>query len=150
MLFYWLVCVEPSLHHWDEAYLITVNDIWYVLEFSLQRVLIYLFIYYLFILAMCASVFSREIGQFYSSCCLFIWLQCQCNTGFIEGIWKCLFLFLFYGTFWISLAFFYCYGYICKIWIFGNFNCLIAFGKKFLSVLSVDIEFYLFVCFELV
>jgi hypothetical protein len=61
--------IEPSLHSWDEAYMILVNDGFGVFLDSVCENLIEYF---------CIDIHS-EIGLKF-----FLWFRCQSNCGFIE------------------------------------------------------------------
>jgi hypothetical protein len=68
--------IEPSLHPWDEAYLIMMDDPFNLLLDRFARILLSIF----------ASIFIREIGLKFSFCWIFVWFRYQSNYGFIEQI----------------------------------------------------------------
>jgi hypothetical protein len=65
--------IEPSLHFWDEVYLIMTDDHFDVFLDS-GRILLSIF----------ASIFIREIGLKFSFFVVFVWFRYQSNCGIIE------------------------------------------------------------------
>jgi hypothetical protein len=72
---------EPSLHSWDEAYLIMVEDVFGVFLDSDCEYFVEFF----------ASIFMGEIGLKFS----LLWMRYQCVCGLIENVWQYSFFFYF-------------------------------------------------------
>jgi hypothetical protein len=60
--------IEPSLHPWDEAYLIMVNEN-LVCSWRIVRILLSIF----------ALIVIREIGLALHVFAVFVWYQCKCG-----------------------------------------------------------------------
>ena len=63
--------IKLSLHPWDEAYLVMMDDPFVVFLDSVCKDFI-------------ASIFIRKIGPKFSLCWIFVWFRYQSNCGFIE------------------------------------------------------------------
>jgi hypothetical protein len=85
-----IVYIELSLHSWDEAYLIMVDD-------HLDKFLDYVcknFIEYF-----CINIYKGNWSVLLLFCWAVLWLSYQCNYRFIERTGKCLFCFYFMELF---------------------------------------------------
>ena len=69
--------VEPSLHPWDKAYLITVDYRFDVFLDSVSKNFIEYF---------CINVHKGNWSEVLFLCWIFVWLWYQRNCGFVEGI----------------------------------------------------------------
>jgi hypothetical protein len=69
--------VEPSLHPWDEAYWIMMNDRFDVFLDSVCKNFIEYF---------CIDIHKRNWSEVLFLCCVFIWFRYQSNCCFIERI----------------------------------------------------------------
>ena len=69
--------IEPSLHPWDEAYLIMVDDCFDVFLDSVGKN----FIKYFFI-----NIHKRNWPEVLFLCWIFVWFWYQRNCGFIEQV----------------------------------------------------------------
>jgi len=78
---------EPSLHPWDEAYLIMMDDCLGVfLDWECEN----------FIEYFCVDIHKGDWSEVLFLCCVFVWLRYyKHNCGFIEGIGYCSFCFCF-------------------------------------------------------
>ena len=69
--------IEPSLHPWDEAYLIMMDDGFDVFLDSVCENFIEYF---------CIDIHKGNISEVLFLCWVFLWLMYQSNYGFIERI----------------------------------------------------------------
>jgi hypothetical protein len=69
--------IEPSLHPWDEAYLIVMNDHFDVFLDSVGKDFIEYF---------CINVNKRHWSEVLFLCLVFVCFRYQSNCGFIEQI----------------------------------------------------------------
>ena len=67
--------IEPSLHPWDEAYLIMMNDCFDVFLDSVSENFIEYF---------CIDIHKRNWFEVLYFCWTFLWFRYQSNWGFIE------------------------------------------------------------------
>jgi len=70
--------IEPSLHLWDEAYLIMMDDHFDVFLNLVCKNLIEYF---------CINIHKRNWSEVLFLCGVSAWFRYKCNCGFIEGIW---------------------------------------------------------------
>ena len=78
--------IEPSLHPWDGAYLIMVNDHFDVPLDSVCENFIEYF---------CMDIHEGNGSEVLFLCWVFVRFWYQCNCGFIEQIRECSFCFCF-------------------------------------------------------
>ena len=70
-----LLYIESSLHPWDEAYLIVVNDSFYVFLDLVGKNFIEYF---------CIDIHKGNWSKVLFLCWVFMWFRYQSNCGFIE------------------------------------------------------------------
>ena len=92
---YWFILVEPSLHCWNKAHLVTIYDIlmWCWIQFVSILLSIWL----------CSS--GRLVCTFSVFCDVFTWVLYTSHTHSVRWIWKLSLVFLFYG---VHQSHFYC------------------------------------------
>jgi len=69
--------IEPSLHTWDEAYLLMMDDCFDVFLDSVCEKFIEYF---------CVNIHKGNWSEVLFLCWVFVWFRYKCNCGFIEGI----------------------------------------------------------------
>ena len=70
--------IKPTLHPWDEAYLILVNNGFDVfLDLVCKN----------FIEYFCIDIHKENLSEILFLCWVFVWFRYQSNCGFIEQIW---------------------------------------------------------------
>ena len=71
------LCIEPSLHPWDEAYLIMEDDHFDVFLDSFSKNFIEYF---------CINIDKGNWSEVLFPCWIFVWFLYQRNCGFIEQV----------------------------------------------------------------